>query len=170
MALGEYVSVSSQRDTEQALLGKERAELAESPEAELDELASLYQAKGLSESTARQVAEELTAKDAFTAHAEVELGIDPRALTNPWHATGASALAFTLGSLLPLLAILLPSVGIRVAVTFVVVLFALALTGALSAYLGSAGITRAVARLVLGGAAAMAATYAIGHLVGLTVG
>ncbi len=72
--------------------------------------------------------------------------------------------------MLPLLAILLPPVGIRVAVTFVVVLFALALTGALSAYLGSAGITRAVARLVLGGAAAMAVTYAIGHLVGLTVG
>src|SRR5690242_6661935 len=92
MALGEYVSVSSQRDTERALLEKERGELAEFPEQELDELTALYQAKGLSGPTARLVAEELTANDPFTAHADAELHIDPDALTNPWHAAGASAI------------------------------------------------------------------------------
>jgi VIT1/CCC1 family predicted Fe2+/Mn2+ transporter len=97
MALSEYVSVSSQRDTERALLARERAELDEFPEQELDELTAMYLAKGLSDATARQVAQELTAKDAFAAHAEVELGIDPQALTNPWHAAGASAIAFTAG-------------------------------------------------------------------------
>src|SRR3954465_6118349 len=134
MALGEYVSVSSQRDTERALLAKERTELAQFPEEELAELAGLYVAKGLTAATAQQVALELTANDAYAAHADAELGIDPRALTNPWHAPGASAGAFTVGSLLPLVAILLPPPGARVAVTFAVVIFALAATGALSAY------------------------------------
>jgi vacuolar iron transporter family protein len=170
MALGEYVSVSSQRDAERALLRKERAELATDPQAELDELAAIHASKGLSEATARQVAVELTAKDAFTAHAEVELGIDPRALVNPRQAAGASALAFTLGSLLPLAAILLPPAGVRVPVAFVVVLVALATTGAVSAYLGSAGVIKAVARLVVGGALAMAVTFGVGHLVGVAVG
>jgi vacuolar iron transporter family protein len=170
MALGEYVSVSSQRDTERALLDKERGELAEFPDQELDELTALYEAKGLSAPTARRVAEELTAKDAFTAHADAELHIDPTALTNPWHAAGASAAAFTAGSLLPLLAILLPPPGARVAVTFVVVILALALTGFLSARLGGARPRRAVARLVGGGALAMAVTYGIGALVGTAVG
>jgi VIT1/CCC1 family predicted Fe2+/Mn2+ transporter len=170
MALGEYVSVSSQRDTEKALLHKERTELAEEPEAELDELTAIYVAKGLSPPTARQVAVELTAHDAFAAHAEAELGIDPKALTNPWHAAAASALAFTVGSLLPLAAIVIPPAGVRVPVTFGVVLLALALTGAVSAYLGSAPAARAIARLVGGGALAMAVTYAIGQLLGVAVG
>ncbi|GAA0716510.1 VIT family protein [Dactylosporangium roseum] len=170
MALGEYVSVSSQRDTERALLGRERVELATDPQAELDELTAIYAAKGLSETTARQVAIELTANDAFAAHAEAELGIDPHELSNPWHAAGASALAFTIGSLLPLAAILTPPVVIRVPIAFVVVLLALALTGAVSARLGSAGVTRAVTRLVIGGALAMAVTFGIGRLVGVAVG
>jgi VIT1/CCC1 family predicted Fe2+/Mn2+ transporter len=170
MALGEYVSVSTQRDTERALLAKERAELAQFPDQELDELTAMYAAKGLTMTTARRVAEELTAKDAFAAHADAELRIDPDALTNPWHAAGASALAFTVGSLLPLLAILLPPPDARVAVTFVVVLLALAVTGAVSAKLGSARIARAVARLVAGGALAMAVTFGIGTLVGAGVG
>ncbi|KQS66535.1 VIT family protein [Modestobacter sp. Leaf380] len=166
MALGEYVSVSSQRDSEQALLDKERVELAEMPEQELAELAAIYESKGLSPQTARTVAEELTAKDAFAAHVEAELGIDPDELTNPWHAAGASAVAFTVGSLLPLAAILLPPAGARVPVTFVVVLLALALTGVLSARLGGAPVRPAVVRLVAGGALAMAVTFAIGALVG----
>ena len=170
MALGEYVSVSSQRDTERALLAKERIELAEFPDQELDELTAIYQGKGLTQDTARQVALELTAQDAFAAHADAELRIDPDALTNPWHAAGASALAFTIGSLLPLSAILLPPPNIRVAVTFIAVIFALAVTGALSAKLGSASITRAVARLVGGGAVAMVVTFGIGQLVGGAVG
>jgi VIT1/CCC1 family predicted Fe2+/Mn2+ transporter len=169
MALGEYVSVSSQRDTERALLSKERAELVADPQAELDELTAIYAAKGLSDATARQVSVELTAKDAFAAHADAELGIDPRNLANPWHAAGASALAFTLGSLLPLAAILLPPADLRVPVTFAVVLLALALTGWISAYVGSAGAAKAVARLVVGGALAMAVTFGIGHLVGVAV-
>lgn len=169
MALGEYVSVSSQRDSERALLDEERRELAEDPGAELAELAAIYQAKGLSEGTARQVARELTDRDAFAAHVDAELGIDPDELTNPWHAAAASAVAFTLGSLLPLLAILLPPVGLRVPVTVVVVLLALALTGALSARLGGSRVSTAVVRLVAGGALAMAVTFGIGALVG-TVG
>jgi VIT1/CCC1 family predicted Fe2+/Mn2+ transporter len=170
MALGEYVSVSSQRDTERALLARERTELAEFPDQELDELTALYAAKGLTPATARRVAEELTAKDAFAAHADAELRIDPDALTNPWHAAGASALAFTVGSLLPLIAILLPPPHVRVAVTVTVVILALALTGAVSAKLGSAPVGRAIARLVGGGALAMAVTFGIGQLIGADVG
>jgi VIT1/CCC1 family predicted Fe2+/Mn2+ transporter len=170
MALGEYVSVSSQRDTERALLAQERTELDEFPDQELDELTAMYVAKGLTQATARQVAEELTAKDAFAAHADAELRIDPDALTNPWHAAAASAIAFTIGSLLPLIAVLLPPSNARIPVTFVVVLFALAMTGATSAKLGSARIGRAVARLVGGGAGAMAVTFGIGQLVGTAVG
>jgi VIT1/CCC1 family predicted Fe2+/Mn2+ transporter len=169
MALGEYVSVSSQRDTERALLAKERAELAAMPEQELAELVAIYEDKGLSPATARQVAEELTARDAFAAHADAELHIDPDELTNPWHAAGASALAFTLGSLLPLAAILLPPPPARVPVTFVAVAAALALTGYVSARLGRAPARRAVTRLVVGGAVAMAVTFAIGHLIGTAV-
>jgi len=166
MALGEYVSVSSQRDTERTLLQKERAELLNSPEAELAELAGLYRAKGLSAETAQQVAIELTERDAFAAHADAELGIDPEGLTNPWHAAGASALAFTLGAILPLIAILLPPAGARVPVTFAAVLLALAGTGQLSARLGGSRSLPAVVRLVGGGALAMAVTYGIGALFG----
>ena len=162
MALGEYVSVSSQRDTERALLAKEKAELEEFPEQELQELAAIYVAKGASVQTAMKLAEELTAHDAFAAHVDAELGIDPDELTNPWHA----AISFTVGSILPIVAILLPPARIRVPVTFVVVLLALAFTGALSAYLGGARWAPAVARLVVGGALAMAVTYGIGQLVG----
>jgi hypothetical protein len=104
MALGEYVSVSSQRDADRALLAKERTELARFPERELDALTAMYTAKGLTVGTARLVAEELTAKDAFAAHADIELQIGPDSLTNPRHAGGASAIAFTVGSLLPLIA------------------------------------------------------------------
>jgi VIT1/CCC1 family predicted Fe2+/Mn2+ transporter len=166
MALGEYVSVSSQRDTEMALLAKERRELTDLPEAELDELRAIYIAKGASQQTARRVAEELTAHDALAAHADVELGIDPDDLTNPWHAAGSSALAFTLGSILPILAVALPPADLRVPVTFLAVLLALALTGILSAHLGGSRRRKAVIRLVVGGAIAMAVTYAVGHVVG----
>ena len=168
MALGEYVSVSSQRDSERSLLAIERAELQKSPAEELKELAGIYVAKGASVETARRLAEELTAHDAFAAHADAELGIDPDALTNPWHAAASSAAAFTVGSVLPVLAILLPPAEMRVQVTFVAVLLALAITGAVSARLGGARIAPATVRLVLGGAAAMAVTYGIGTLVGAT--
>lgn len=170
MALGEYVSVSTQRDTESALLAKEKWELRTEPSAELDELAALYEAKGLSAATARTVAEELTDHDAFAAHAEVELGIDPEELTNPWHAALSSALAFTVGALLPLIAITVLPITLRVPITIVTVLLALTLTGAVSAWLGGAPRGRAVLRNLIGGGLALAVTYGIGHLVGGVIG
>jgi VIT1/CCC1 family predicted Fe2+/Mn2+ transporter len=169
MAAGEYVSVSTQRDTEQALLAKERRELEEMPEQELAELAALYEQRGLSPALAQQVAVELTEHDALAAHAEVELGIDPEALTNPWHAAWASMLAFTVGALLPLLAILLPPAGGRIPLTAAAVVVALAVTGWVSARLGGAPMRPAVLRNVGGGVLAMAVTYGIGSLVGLSV-
>jgi VIT1/CCC1 family predicted Fe2+/Mn2+ transporter len=168
MALGEYVSVSSQRDTEQALIHKEREELRTMPDGELAELVELYRARGLSEQTAQQVAVELTEHDALAAHLEVELGIDQNDLVNPWHAAISSAISFTIGALLPLLAILLPPPGWRVPVTFVAVLAALALTGLVSARIGGASPVRASLRLVIGGALALIVTWLIGTLLGTT--
>ncbi|RDI62934.1 VIT1/CCC1 family predicted Fe2+/Mn2+ transporter [Nocardia pseudobrasiliensis] len=168
MAAGEYISVSTQRDSERALLSKERRELAEEPDYELAELAEIYRRKGLSEQTARQVAEELTAHDAFAAHAEAELGLNPDELTNPWQAAFSSAVSFTLGALLPLLAILLPPASWRIPVTFAAVLVALAVTGSISARLGGSNPRRAVLRVVVGGALAMAVTYAIGRIPGVS--
>jgi VIT1/CCC1 family predicted Fe2+/Mn2+ transporter len=170
MGAGEYVSVSTQRDTEQALLAKERRELAEEPEEELAELAYLYEQKGLSSDLAMRVAEELTEHDALRAHAEVELGIDPDDLTSPWHAAIASMVAFTVGALLPLLTITLVSAGARLWVTVGSVVVALAFTGWASARLGGADVRRAVLRNVAGGLVAMVVTYAIGQTVGSQVG
>ncbi|MBV9923377.1 MAG: VIT family protein [Pseudonocardia sp.] len=169
MALGEYVSVSSQRDAQHSVLAQERRELAEDPDNELVELAGLYQAKGLSAETARRVAEELTAHDALGAHLDVELGLDPDELARPWQAAAASALSFILGALLPLVAILLPPQVLRVPVTAAAVLLALAVTGIVSARLGGGRPLRAVVRVVLGGALGLAVTYGIGHLVGVAV-
>ncbi|WP_280331211.1 VIT1/CCC1 transporter family protein [Nocardia wallacei] len=168
MAAGEYVSVSTQRDSEKALLSKEKRELATEPDYELTELAEIYRRKGLSTATARKVAEELTAHDAFAAHAEAELGLNPDELTSPWQAAFSSAVAFTCGALLPLLAILLPPATWRVPVTFTAVLIALAVTGSVSARLGGSNPARATARVVVGGALAMAITYAVGQLPGMS--
>lgn len=169
MALGEYVSVSSQRDSERALIEKERRELAEMPEQEFEELTAMYQARGLSEQTARQVATELTAHDALAAHLEVELHIDQDDLVSPWQAAFSSAIAFTAGALLPLLAILLPPPEWRVPVTFAAVLVALALTGTISARLGGSSKRRSALRLVVGGALALVVTWLLGLLLGATV-
>lgn len=168
MAAGEYVSVSSQRDSQHALIAKESDELATMPDQELAELAVLYERKGLSADLAHQVAEELTAKDALRAHLDVELGIDPDELTNPWHAAAASAAAFTVGALLPIVAIELAPQMVRVPVTFVAVIFALALTGLISSRVGDAELrqARAIWRNVFGGALAMAVTYGVGTAVG----
>jgi vacuolar iron transporter family protein len=169
MAAGEYVSVSSQRDTEQAALRQERRELAHDPEGERQELAAMYVERGLSPALAQQVASELHQHDPLRAHAEIELGIDPDGGANPWSAAIVSLIAFTLGSVLPLLAIVLTPTAWRVPVTFVAVLVALAVTGSLSARFSGGSRRRAVARLVVGGALAMLATYAVGHLVGRAV-
>jgi VIT1/CCC1 family predicted Fe2+/Mn2+ transporter len=166
MAAGEYVSVSTQRDSEEAALALEKRELKEQPEAELEELTELLEGRGLTREVALEAAVQLTERDALRAHARVELGIDPDDLTNPWHAAWASFLAFTVGALLPLLAIVLPTADWRVPVTVVSVLGALVLTGWSSARLGAADVRRAVLRNVAGGALAMAVTYGVGALLG----
>jgi VIT1/CCC1 family predicted Fe2+/Mn2+ transporter len=169
MALGEYVSVSSARDTEKALIAEEKRELAEDPAGELEQLAGLYRAKGLSAETAHRVAAELSAVDPVRAHLDVEHNLDEEDLTNPWHAALASAVAFVLGAALPLLAMVLASQTARIPVTFVAVLVALVLTGSVSAWFGRAHRLRAVIRLLIGGALAMGVTFGIGALLGATV-
>jgi VIT1/CCC1 family predicted Fe2+/Mn2+ transporter len=166
MAAGEYVSVSTQRDTERALIAKETRELREEPEEELAELAGLYRDKGLDDDLAQQVAEQLTAHDALRSHLEIELGIDPDDLTNPWHAAWASMISFTIGALLPLVTILVFAPGLRAIVTVLAVTAALALTGFLSARSGDAPVRPALLRNMAGGLLAMGITYAIGSLAG----
>ncbi|MFI7483643.1 VIT family protein [Kocuria sp. M1R5S2] len=169
MAQGEYVSVSSQSDSHHALIAKEKHELEQMPEAELAELAEIYAAKGLSPETARRVAVELTEHDALAAHLDAELSIDQEDIVSPWNAAVASALSFVVGAALPLLAILLPPEAWRIPVTFVAVLAALALTGWLGARLGDTPHHgRAVLRMVVGGALALAATFALGSLLGVS--
>ncbi len=169
MAAGEYVSVSSQRDSEKTLVREERQELQTNPDDELRELASFYRAKGVSPATAKTVAQELTAHDALTAHVEIEHGIDPTQLTSAWNAAFASALSFTAGASIPLLSILLAPDSARISITFTSVLIALAITGVLSAKAGGIDPVRATARVMVGGALAMAITFAIGKLFGITV-
>jgi VIT1/CCC1 family predicted Fe2+/Mn2+ transporter len=169
MAAGEYVSVSTQKDSELALLEKERGELRDEPEEELEELAGLYVEKGLSEELALEVAKQLTEHDALGAHAEAEPGIDADDITRPWNAALASMLAFTLGALLPLLTITLFGPTLRIWVTVVSVTVALALTGWGSARFGYGPSRPAVVRNVAGGLFAMAITYAIGSALGAHV-
>lgn len=164
MALGEYVSVSSQRDSEQALIQKERRELAEDPDAEFSELVGLYEAQGLTRDTATRVATELTASDALKAHLAVELNIDADDVVSPWTAASASAVAFTIGALLT---ILLTPVEVRVPLTFAAVLVALAVTGYVAAWIGGARRGRSILRTVIGGALALGATYLVGSLFGV---
>ena len=169
MALGEYVSVSSQKDSQEALIAKEVLELEQMPEAELEELTDIYRSRGLSHDTARQVAVELTERNALLAHLDAELGIDPENIPSPWAAAWASALAFLLGSLLPMLAILLPPQEWRIPVTFLAVLAALAITGTLGARLGGTPhVGRAAARVVIGGGLALGVTFLIGSMLGIT--
>ena len=170
MALGEYVSVSSQRDTERALIEKERRELAEEPEAELTELVGLYEQQGLSHATATAVATELTERDALKAHLAIELGIDQDDVVSPWHAALASAVAFFTGALLPMATILLLPHPARIVATFVAVLLALAVTGYLAAWIGGSPRGRAVIRTVIGGAIALAATFLVGSIFGTAAG
>ncbi|WP_088283991.1 VIT family protein [Kineosporia sp. A_224] len=166
MAGGEYVSVSAQRDTERALLAKERTELATLPEEELAELSGIYRGKGLSEATASQVARELTEHDALTAHASAELGIDPTDLSNAGQAAWVSMGAFASGASLPLAVMLLVGPSWRVVACFLAVAVALAVTGSVSARLGGARRGPAVLRNVGVGALAMAVTYGVGLGVG----
>ena len=168
MGVGEYVSVSSQRDTEKALLEKELFELDNNPEAELGELVSLYEKKGLSKSTARIVAEELTTHDVLAAHAHIELGIDPNNLTNPLHAAYASAAAFLCGGIIPIFAMFVSPDSVRIPVTFFAALMGLFFIGFLSAKVGGANKFNAIMRVVVGGIIAMLVTFGVGNLFKIT--
>ncbi|HVZ67647.1 MAG TPA: VIT family protein [Patescibacteria group bacterium] len=168
MAAGEYVSVSSSRDTERALLRKERYELRYYPKKEFEELVMIYENKGLTRNTAEKVAKELTEHDAFAAHVDAELNIDPENLTNPWHAAFASAASFLVGALIPLTIIIIVPAATRIPITFLSVLIALFITGVLSAKASGANILHATTRVIIGGTIAMAVTYAIGKLFGVS--
>lgn len=163
MAAGEYVSVSTQRDSERAVLDRQRALLTTRPTQELTELAAAYRQRGLDADTAESVARQLTASDGLRAHAQARHGIDPDELTDPWHAAWASLIAFSLGALIPLAGI---AFAPSLALTAALVAAALALTGALSARLGDAPTLPAVVRNIGGGMAAMIITFGLGNLVG----
>ncbi|MCC6704553.1 MAG: VIT family protein [Thermomicrobiales bacterium] len=166
MAGGEYVSVSSQRDAEQAALEIEQEKLETRPRQELEELAKGYEERGIPPELALEVASELMKTDALRAHAEIELKIDPDELTKPWHAAAASFLAFAIGAAIPTLAILTPLDDLRVVVCVVAVLIGLTLTGLSSARLGNASIRPAIIRNVAVGALTMSLTWIVGRLTG----
>ena len=171
MAGGEYTSVSAQRDSEIAAIAKEKKELKENPEAELRELAWFYEQKGMSPKLAKQVAEELTAKDALKAHAEAELGIAHDEHVSPTAAAISSFFAFAAGSLLPLLtATATPWAGLRIPFTIGAVVLSLGLTGYVAAKIGGAKPLRAVIRNILVSLLTMGITYGIGYLVGTSIG
>jgi VIT1/CCC1 family predicted Fe2+/Mn2+ transporter len=165
MAVGEYMSVSSQRDSQRAELEKERAQLAANPAYGLKQLTGLIAAQGIDRDLAHQVAVQLTEKDALTAHARYELGIDPDELISPWHAAWASMVAFVAGAVIPLTVILFVPRAIAVPVTAAATVAALTTTGSVSAHLGGAPKLRAVLRIVTGGLAAMTLAYGAGLVV-----
>lgn len=169
MAVGEYVSVSSQRDTEKAEIDVLRKRLDENSENQRLNLARTFEREGLSKKTSLAVAAELSDSDAIGAHARYELGINADELTNPWHAAWASMIAFVVGAIIPLIAMVASPDSVRVVATIVAVVIALIITGTTSARLGGAPVGRAIVRVVIGGLAAMLITYAIGALVGVAL-
>lgn len=170
MAVGEYVSVGSQRDTEDAYIALEKKRLRTNPEAEFEELAAVYQAKGMSAKTAHLVATELTASDPIKAHIDAELNLDEDDLNSPVQAAVASLVAFTVGGVIPLVAVLsVAGHQARIYVTFLAVLVALSLTGYYSATVGKTSVKRSVLRVVIGGAAAMTLTYLVGKAFGTAI-
>jgi VIT1/CCC1 family predicted Fe2+/Mn2+ transporter len=169
MGLGEYVSVSSQRDSELADIRKETWELEHQPEHELEELKEIFIAKGLSERLASEVAVELTRKDALKVHLEEELGITLHNRARPFQAAASSALAFAVGALLPLLAVVIASETLRIWATLALVLIALVGLGYFGARFGGARAKRPIARVVIGGFGAIAFTMAIGWLFGTAI-
>lgn len=170
MAAGEYVSVSSQADTERADLAKERRLLRDDPEGELDELTAIYEGRGLEPKLAREVAEKLMSHDALEAHARDEIGISHTVATRPIEAALASAATFSVGAALPLGAMALTAIDRAIPVVGATSLVALATLGAVSARTGGAPIGKAVTRVVFWGAFAMIATAAIGRMFGTVIG
>lgn len=166
MAVGEYVSVSSQRDSQRAELARQRTELKADPTGGLHQLAGLIARQGVEPDVACEVSQQLSRADAVGAHARLRLGIDPDELSNPWHAGLASMLAFLVGAVIPLTAILLSPREAAIPITAAAVILALVITGVTSAQLGGAPKLRAALRTVAGGALAMAITYTVGSLIG----
>lgn len=166
MAVGEYVSVSSQRDAEQADIAIEARSIAANPKEELNELAEIYEKRGLDTALARQVAKQLHAQDAVVAHARDELGIDHETLANPLQAMTASAVSFSLGAAIPIVATLITHGAFMIVALS---LIALAISGAIGAYIGGGSRIRAASRVLIGGSIAMAVTTLIGHIVGTTL-
>jgi VIT1/CCC1 family predicted Fe2+/Mn2+ transporter len=169
MATGEYVSVSSQSDTERADLVRERLELSDNVEFEKEELAQIYVKRGLEPSLARQVAQQLMAKDALTAHARDELGISEITTARPVQAALTSALTFSVGAALPLLMVVVSPIGAIVPIVAAASLGFLALLGAIGARAGGANVLRATARVMFWGTLAMVLTAAIGKVFGTVV-
>jgi VIT1/CCC1 family predicted Fe2+/Mn2+ transporter len=169
MAAGEYVSVSSQKDSEKADIAIERKSLNDNPAEELAELAEIYERRGLDAKLARQVAQKLHDHDAVAAHARDELGIDQEALARPTQAALTSASSFAAGAAVPIIAAIVASGHVAVWAITVSSLIALALSGAVGAYIGGGHRIIAALRVLIGGGAAMAITYFIGHLIGTSV-
>ena len=170
MAVGEYVSVSSQRDAEQADIGREKGELTAEPQAELQELATIYVKRGLDKDLAMKVAEQLSAHDRLGAHMRDELGIDQAALARPMQAAWISAASFAAFAVVPIVALLLSPAALRIPVIASLSLLSLAALGAFGGHLGGAPLGRASLRVTLGGALAMAVTALIGRILGVSVG
>jgi VIT1/CCC1 family predicted Fe2+/Mn2+ transporter len=166
MAAGEYVSVSSQRDTERADLERERRALDASPEAERDELAEIYRDRGLSDRLAQQVADELSMQDRLVVHARDELGIDVDLLANPWQAAIVSAATFCVGAVVPVLVMALAAASVRVPLTMLVTLAGLVALGATGAWVGGAPRRRAAWRVFVGGSLALVVSLLIGRISG----
>jgi len=169
MAAGEYVSVGSQADTEEADLARERHELATQPDAELDELAAIYEQRGVAPDLARQVAAQMMAKDAFEAHARDELGLAGHVMARPVQAALTSAVTFSAGAALPLIVALLAPAGTAVWAVSVACLIGLAALGAIGALAGGASIWKPTIRVVFWGAVAMAVTATIGSIIGRAI-
>jgi VIT1/CCC1 family predicted Fe2+/Mn2+ transporter len=170
MAVGEFVSVSSQRDAEQADIQRETGELADQPEAELHELALIYVKRGLDNELAMKVAEQLSARDRLGAHMRDELGIDQKSLARPLQAAWISAVSFAGFAVLPIAALLVAPASLRLPAIAALSLASLAALGAFGGHLGGAPIGRAAARVTLGGALAMAVTAVIGRILGVSIG
>ena len=168
MAVGEYVSVSSQRDAEQADIGLEKQELAAEPEAELQELALIYVKRGLDQDLAMKVAQQLSARDRLGAHMRDELGIDQAFLARPLQAAWISAASFGLFAMVPIVALLVAPANFRIAMIAVFSLVSLAALGGLGGHLGGAPMGRAALRVTIGGTLAMAVTALIGHILGVS--
>jgi VIT1/CCC1 family predicted Fe2+/Mn2+ transporter len=166
MAAGEYVSVSTQRDLEEAELARQKADLARDPERELSVLARLFEQRGVEPKLAAEVARQMSDKDALAVHARAELGLDPDNITNPWAAAAASMVSFIIGGAVPIAAMIFAPRAVEIWVAGAAVVIAMALTGAVSARLGRIPLVPSIVRNIAGGLIAMAVTYGVGNLAG----